>query len=221
MRLIRLAYRNVGRGGTRAIVQIMPGEAIRVTLDLARPWTFKPGQHVYLYVPSIGWWTSHPFSVAWSESTEKVTAEKGLVTSRQDVLDMERTSLSLIIRRRTGFTDRLYRKADASPDGQMTVRAVVEGPYGQSIHRLSHHAVTDEGLIRRGRFTSFVWHGHVVRGRDRYHSSGSSRARSVGRIRERYRGRSEGGSGLDHSKSRCVFVSLPPLSASSIARARE
>ena len=137
-------YRNVGRGGTRAVVQTMPGEAIRVTLDLARPWTFKPGQHVYLYVPSIGWWTSHPFSVAWSESTEKVTAEKGLVTSRQDVLDMERTSLSLIIRRRTGFTDRLYRKADASPDGRMTIRAMVEGPYGQFILHPRSLLVVDE-----------------------------------------------------------------------------
>ena len=38
-------------------------------------------------------------------------------------------------RRRTGFTEKLYRKADRSPSGRFTTMALVEGPYGhQTLH---------------------------------------------------------------------------------------
>lgn len=129
LRVFRLVYRNIGHGGTRAIVQVLPGEAMRVTLDLARPWTFRPGQHVYLYMPSVGMWTSHPFTVAWSEE-KAVEQDKEMTVDRKEILELQKTSLSLVIRRRTGFTDRLYRKAEQAKDGQLAVRAFVEGPYG-------------------------------------------------------------------------------------------
>jgi len=139
IRLATIIYRNLGRGGTKAEVEILPGDALRVTLKIARPWAFRPGQHAYIYLPAIGWWTSHPFSLAWSEECEDVSSassEKGLVMTRQDVLDMRRTSMSLIVRRRTGFTEQLYRRADASPSGKFATSAVVEGPYGAQ----NHHA---------------------------------------------------------------------------------
>ena len=110
-------------------MQVLPGEALRVTLDLARPWTFRPGQHVYLYMPSIGMWTSHPFSVAWSEEQEIEMVGQG--TIRKEILDTSKTNLSLVIRRRTGFTDRLYGRAEKAKDGIINVRAFVEGPYGE------------------------------------------------------------------------------------------
>ncbi|KAL2000119.1 hypothetical protein VTN02DRAFT_3534 [Thermoascus thermophilus] len=137
-RFLILVFRNVGNGGTTAFVEALPGDAMRITLKMARPWRFNPGQHLYLYVPSVGLWTSHPFSVAWSQTEEIVTDEKGIVMSRRDVLALQKTTVSLLIRRRTGFTDRLYKRAERSPNGQIALKAFAEGPYG-SIHTLDSY----------------------------------------------------------------------------------
>lgn len=139
MRLLIVFYRNVGSKCTKAVVEALPGDALRVTIQMARPWKFRAGQHAYLYLPSVGLWTSHPFSLAWSEETEQVTDEKGLVISQQDVLSMRKTSVSLIIRRRTGFTDKLYKAAEKGFHGQITVAAALEGPYG------AHHSMASYG----------------------------------------------------------------------------
>ena len=53
-RLAILLYRNCGRKSTTALVEALPGDAMRITLRMARPWTFQPGQHIYLYIPSVG-----------------------------------------------------------------------------------------------------------------------------------------------------------------------
>jgi hypothetical protein len=127
IRLLRLMYRNIG--SKKALVEALPGNACRVTIDMARPWSFKPGQHAYLYMPSIGFWTSHPFSVAWSEEIEDLGEDK-LAMSRQDILAMQKTSMSFIIRARTGFTNSLFKKASTSPDGRFSTRCFAEGPYG-------------------------------------------------------------------------------------------
>jgi len=126
-RVLRVVYRN--RGGTKALVEALPGNACRVTINLPRPWTFKSGQHAYLYMPSIGWLASHPFSIAWSEEVENLSDEK-LAMNRQDILAMQQTSMSFIIRARTGFTNKLFKKAEASPDGRFFTKCFAEGPYG-------------------------------------------------------------------------------------------
>jgi len=136
-RVYLIVRNNAGLGGTKAEIEALPGEAIRVTLRIARPWKFQPGQHIYLYIPSVGWWTSHPFSLAWSEEQQDLQSEK-LPMDRQDVLAMHKSSMSLIIRRRTGFTDKLWIKAENSPKGCFTTTAIVEGPYGESLHSCHH-----------------------------------------------------------------------------------
>lgn len=129
--------RNVGNGGTKADVEVLPGDALRVTVRMARPWRFRPGQHAYITMPTIGLWTNHPFSLAWSEEEEDlnitnlVADEKGLPMNRQDILEHHKTSMSFIVRRRTGFTEKLYKKADLSAAGKFTTTAFVEGPYGK------------------------------------------------------------------------------------------
>lgn len=128
-RVLKIMYRNIGKGGTRTLVEALPGSACRVTIDLARPWTFKPGQHAYLYMPAIGLWTSHPFSVAWSEETEALNTDK-LAMNRQDILAMQKTSISFVIRARTGFTNKLCEKAKAAPNGRFHTTCFAEGPYG-------------------------------------------------------------------------------------------
>ncbi len=137
-RLFSLIYRNIGNGGTKAVVEALPGDALRVTLKMARPWTFRPGQHMYLYMPSLGLWTNHPFSLAWSEDEETPTSEKGLAMSRQDVLATNKTEMSLIIRQRTGFTSQLHRRAARAVSGKIVIRAFAEGPYG-GLHQLQSY----------------------------------------------------------------------------------
>ncbi|EZF32449.1 hypothetical protein H101_03958 [Trichophyton interdigitale H6] len=129
-RIVTIVYRNFLRGNTTATIEALPGEAMRVTLRVARPWTFRPGQHLYLYIPSVGWWTSHPFSVAWSDTEESDTDEKGLVMTKQDVLGLQHPTMSLVIRRRTGMTNKLYEKATENGATSVTLSAMVEGPYG-------------------------------------------------------------------------------------------
>jgi len=136
-RVVRILMRNVGNGGTQADIEVLPGDALRVTVRMARPWTFRPGQHAYLTIPSVGLHTNHPFSLAWSEEeedisiTNMVSDEKGLPMNRQDILDHRKTSMSFIVRRRTGFTEKLYKKADLSAAGRFSCNAFVEGPYGE------------------------------------------------------------------------------------------
>ncbi|KAI1384655.1 ferric reductase NAD binding domain-containing protein [Hypoxylon trugodes] len=128
-RFISVAYRNFGKGGTKTLVEALPGNAVRLTVTMARPWTFRPGQHAYLYLPSISFWQSHPFSLAWSEEAEDLNGDK-LAMNRQDVLAMRKTSMSFVIRGRTGMTHTLYQKAAARPDGRFLTTCLVEGPYG-------------------------------------------------------------------------------------------
>ena len=130
VRLYSLIRNNTGNGVTKAEVEALPGDCVRITLRCARPWKFRPGQHVYMYMPSVGLWTSHPFSLAWSQEVDSVTGEKALPMARQDILATKSTSTSLIIRRRTGFTDRMWTKAEKSPGGKFMTTAFVEGPYG-------------------------------------------------------------------------------------------
>ena len=110
---------------------------MRVKVRLARPWTFTPGQHAFIYMPFVGWWMSHPFSVAWSdEDVEETLSEKdSLPKSNSDVLMQTHCNIYFLIRRRTGFTEKLWRKAQKSPDGKFTTHAFLEGPYNkQKLH---------------------------------------------------------------------------------------
>ncbi|KAJ2974962.1 hypothetical protein NUW58_g8492 [Xylaria curta] len=129
LRLARIVYHNIGKGGTKTLVEALPGNAVRVTVTMARPWDFRPGQHAYLYLPTISFWQSHPFSLAWSEEAEDLSADK-LAMNRQDILGMSKTSMSFVIRARTGMTSTLYERAAANPDGRLITRCLVEGPYG-------------------------------------------------------------------------------------------
>ncbi|SPO02701.1 related to ferric-chelate reductase [Cephalotrichum gorgonifer] len=137
MRLISVAYRNFGKGGTRTVIETLPGNALRISVTVARPWTFRSGQHAYLYFPSLGYWQSHPFSVAWAAEAVDTGAEK-LAMTRQDVLSAKKSTISFIVRERTGITNTLYKKAISSPGGRLETKCFVEGPYG-AMHSLQSY----------------------------------------------------------------------------------
>ena len=129
-RVYLIIRNNFGNGVTKAEIEALPGDAVRITLRVARPWKYHPGQHVYMYMPSVGLWTSHPFTLAWSEEADGVTGEKVLPVAERDVFTSKTVNMSLLVRRRTGFTDKLYRKAEQAPGGKFISKALVEGPYG-------------------------------------------------------------------------------------------
>ncbi|EEP82651.1 conserved hypothetical protein [Uncinocarpus reesii 1704] len=127
IRFIRLAYLNLGKGGTTATVEILPGDAMRITLRMVRPWLFKPGQHLYLYLPGIGLWMSHPFTAAWSDTEESLVDGESLVSTKQDALTLKRPTVSLLVRRRTGLTILLVTAGVGITHQIPYVRHLVEG----------------------------------------------------------------------------------------------
>lgn len=153
-RLLRLAYLNISfkNGATKLVVQALPGEACRVTFHLPRRVHISPGSHVYAYIPSVAFWMSHPFSVAWVEPRNCVTP-LALIDNvskssqppptdpshleKQPVVDLDEymnntqlpTTVSLIVSARQGMTRRLYTRASASPNKTLTTTGYIEGPY--------------------------------------------------------------------------------------------
>lgn len=141
---------------------------------MSRPWAFRPGQHIYLCIPSVGLWTSHPFSVGWGEAEKVFSDEKGMSLTRQRLLGLQRPTISLLIRRRTGFTDKLFRGAERSPKGIVSLTAFAEGPYG-STHSMDSYGtiVLFAGGVGITHLVPFVQ--HLVRG----HAEGTVAARRI------------------------------------------
>lgn len=125
-------YNYSGQRRTTVIAEALDGGATRVTFNLTQPWKFRPGCHVHVYLPQIGLWSSHPFSVAWSKTVQRCEVEEKLPTTEVN-LDKEddvTTSLSLVIRAREGMTGKLFKRASAAPGKVISLWGMVEGPYG-------------------------------------------------------------------------------------------
>ncbi|KAK4556716.1 hypothetical protein LTR86_006287 [Recurvomyces mirabilis] len=190
-RACRIVYHNVSRqhGITKVTVEALPSEACRVTFDLSRPWHWKPGCHVHAYLPTFALLSSHPFSIAWAESTpraqpliiemekmasadmslqDKVMTDRSLTrrsmyssksmaaptvntiaeaTHAPDSVnialkrDAAVTSVSLVMRARTGMTRKLYEAANKAPTKTLTTWGAIEGPYG------GHDPMTSYGTV--------------------------------------------------------------------------
>lgn len=139
-RLVTLLWRSVGRGGSTARIEPLDGGAVKISLKTARPWTYRPGQSLYLTIPSLGLWTAHPFSVAWSGVEHSLDRSASVRTafSEKNPMNREREmetekpgnqTLSLVVKSHSGLTRRLFDHA-VKPDAILTVNAWVEGPYG-------------------------------------------------------------------------------------------
>ena len=144
-RLIRLFYLNVSKDRcTTVTVEALPGEACRVTFQLSRHVTVRPGSHVYAYLPQVSLWMSHPFSVAWTNvesephtGVNKQEPERPTTPSSLEKQPIElrptssgkATTLSLVMVARTGMTRKLYEKAMLAKDRKLKMSGYVEGPY--------------------------------------------------------------------------------------------
>ncbi|KAF3913160.1 hypothetical protein AA313_de0203992 [Arthrobotrys entomopaga] len=151
VRFIRVFYRNITtKSITRVKIEALDGDASRVTFELARPWKFKPGQHVYIYLPTIAYWQSHPFSLAWSSEVLKQEIQSKLQDEgyglenvpidekKMTVVGPSATQMSLLIAKREGMTKHLWEKANKAPNRTIFLRGFVEGPYG-GMHQLESY----------------------------------------------------------------------------------
>jgi FAD-binding domain len=142
LRLLIVIWRNCGKSLTTATIQVLPGETARVDITIVRPWKFKAGQYMYLYIPALGLWTSHPFSVAW-ESVEQpygsfnstAQSEKSGSSSIKSMLSVtkqekNKRTVSFLIRKRGGFTKKMLKSVGLAHGQPRRLLALAEGPFG-------------------------------------------------------------------------------------------
>ncbi|KAF2472965.1 ferric reductase [Lindgomyces ingoldianus] len=145
-RAFRIIYYNSSwkrRTWTKVTIEALPGEASRVSFELARTWTAKPGSSAHIYLPSIAWFASHPFSIAWSKPREdvQVNDEKLPKTIKDLEIKDGPSTVSCVIRARTGMTRKLYNKVSGSKCGTVQTWGIVEGPYG------GYHSLDSYGTV--------------------------------------------------------------------------
>ncbi|KAL1876148.1 hypothetical protein Plec18167_005411 [Paecilomyces lecythidis] len=139
-RFARLIWRNCGKKCTNASIEILSSCVARVDVRMARPWNFRAGQHIYMYIPALGLWTSHPFSAAWVSTHQAYYPEKNASSDSIKTLlgARQETTVSFLIQKRDGFTSAMVKAAEASPGGRRRVKALVEGPYG-AVHSFASY----------------------------------------------------------------------------------
>ncbi|SNX84462.1 uncharacterized protein MEPE_03171 [Melanopsichium pennsylvanicum] len=121
-----------------AFVQLLPGKTLRLTLRTPNKMSWKPGQWVYLNIPSVRFWESHPFTIASAHdadfpvATEFVDAdaEKGLAHA-QKAKGEERTMV-LLVRCRRGFTRHLWNFV--AKKRQMQIQAAADAQQGSGMY---------------------------------------------------------------------------------------
>lgn len=102
--------------GEESAITILPENAIKVTVATTMKW--KPGQYVYLRMPGISFFESHPFTIA-SLCSHDFPSEYG----------EQYRDLAVVFRPFGGFTRKVFLKAlEHGP--YRTYTALLEGPYG-------------------------------------------------------------------------------------------
>jgi NAD(P)H-flavin reductase len=103
------------RFGFRTELQTMPGDITSLVIkDVSFKWT--PGQHIYVWIPRIGFIESHPFTI--TNNPSKIEGER-------------LNDVHLNILAHSGFSRRLHRMASKStPNQPVEVQTLIQGPFG-------------------------------------------------------------------------------------------
>jgi NAD(P)H-flavin reductase len=105
------------RVGYRTELHALPGDVTRVVIKNV-PFKWSPGQHLYLWIPQIGFIESHPFTI----STTSIPTKGNTLPNAQ-----------LEVRAHSGFSRRLYKLAHRKPSSSkapIEVRSFIQGPFG-------------------------------------------------------------------------------------------
>ena len=117
LRSCMFAYQNMSRFGLGSVAELeaMPGDITRLTIrDVEVSW--KPGQHMLLWCPTLGPFETHPFTIANIPQGDR---------------SGKPSQMELIVRARSGFTRRLcQRAASTRHTGPRSTRAFTTGPLG-------------------------------------------------------------------------------------------
>lgn len=125
---------------------------MRVTVQLARPWSFGPGQHAYMYMPGVSLVSSHPFSAAWCGSSNQATLQSSESTRAGEKTPAVMTGVSesnsglstmcFVVRVRDGFTRRLWKRVskEAGSESSFATACFLEGPYGNTSNTLDSYS---------------------------------------------------------------------------------
>ncbi|WFC94560.1 hypothetical protein MBRA1_001192 [Malassezia brasiliensis] len=138
-----------------AFIQPLAGNMMRLVLRTASPLRWRPGQWLYLQLPRLSWFQSHPFTIASSFTKPKHGFGPGDVVAEEDCEQL----VLLLIRMRGGLTRRLWdyvqRECQVPQVGASSLshpttfpvlghetvpsqvrgvymRAIIDGPYGSS-----------------------------------------------------------------------------------------
>jgi hypothetical protein len=125
---------------------------MRITLTPVRGFRAVGGKYMFLWIPSVARWDSHPFAPAWDNTpldedvkparpVDKKKRKGDEEVVAEEVVEGKKT-VTILVRRRGGFTDKLADKVQTA-GGILDINAWVEGPYTNSN-------------------VSFVSYGHVV-----------------------------------------------------------
>lgn len=90
-RLARVAYYN-RLGNSTAIVEVIPDcNIMQITVFPRVAWNFGPGQHTFLYFPSLGkFWESHPFSIAgWKRRGQSTFGASAFISDSESNMKEE------------------------------------------------------------------------------------------------------------------------------------
>ncbi|CAO1627630.1 unnamed protein product [Sympodiomycopsis kandeliae] len=141
-----------------AFAQILPGKTIRLTLRTPNRMSWAPGQWVYLNIPAIRGWQSHPFTIASAHDADMPVKRQNRrnddvekVLAKESQRRGEERTMVLLLRTRKGFTLKLWdyvqthrhrqltaasENAGMGPTGKTTtgvhLRAIVDGAYGST-----------------------------------------------------------------------------------------
>lgn len=122
-------------------------------MKLARPWKFVPGQHAYIYIPSVSLISSHPFSVAWCGPPDGLSIQAGAehsaagekapaVTTNISGSQTGQSTLCFVTRVRKGFTRSLRKRVcdETKAGSKFTTTCFLEGPYGNTFNTMDSYS---------------------------------------------------------------------------------
>lgn len=146
VRACRIIYYNISwtRGTwTRITAEALPEEATRITISTPRSWICRPGSHTYIYLPGVAPWSSHPFSIAWCTLEDGTAMDSGKLPANlnDSVTKQCPSTVSCIVRSRTGMTRSLYTRASRADTGSFELWGLIEGPYS------GYHSLTSYGTV--------------------------------------------------------------------------
>ena len=109
-----------------AFVQPLSGQMMRLVLRTSRPMPWRPGQWLFLQLPSLSWVQTHPFTIAGSYVRD---AQHGYVPADVDAPDAVDNDqlIVLLIRARAGLTHRLWLDVQRRCEAQAALAASQPG----------------------------------------------------------------------------------------------